>query len=315
MKAEIFKRNSLDQPHVAAAAPVYIQPQGYDEWGRWTDNGEEWQDDWSYGDEPETYQGRPKSTNPTATSSTDHPVVLPVPVGKKQPPPKLPQSAKALPPQPLRPGLQPQKAPPPVSRPHKQPPPPCPGRTWDEQVCRGDLTYGQIAKKAPPLGSPPYPKVIVKAVIATAVLPKVHGISVGYYEINISDYPMLPWYYVIIFAISVLVLLLALLKVRDLILDHEWSARCLSWCGRPRYKFPYRKCHEFLKEWDRVSALLDNAENEVTAGESRTMFREEVADSIEQDLPTPEQLVNIFIVGSIDGSTKLHVVPECRDWC
>ena len=40
---------------------------------------------------------------------------------------------------------------------------------------------------------------------AAAVLPKVHGISVGYYEINISDYPMLPWYYVIILAVVLLV--------------------------------------------------------------------------------------------------------------
>ena len=109
-----------------------------------------------------------------------------------------------------------------------------------------------------------------------------------------------------------LVLLLALLKVRDLILDHEWSARYLSWCGRPRYKFPYKNCQKFFKEWDRITALLDNAPDEVPAGEAWTMVPEEDADSDEQDLPTPEQLVNIFTVGSIDGSTKLHVVPECR---
>ena len=66
------------------------------------------------------------------------------------------------------------------------------------------------------------------------------------------------------------------------------------------------------KEWDHVGAMLDNAENEVPAGEAWTMVAEEGADSIEQDLPTPEQLVNIFTVGSIDGSTKLYVVPECR---
>ena len=108
-------------------------------------------------------------------------------------------------------------------------------------MCRGDIPHGEIAKKAPPSGSPPCPKVIVKAVVVAAVVPKVHGISVGYYEIDISDYSMLPWYYVIILAVALLVLLVALLKVRDLILDHEWSARCLSWCGRPRYKFPYRK--------------------------------------------------------------------------
>lgn len=112
--------------------------------------------------------------------------------------------------------------------------------------------------------------------------------------------------------IVLLVLLLALLKVRALILDHGWSARYLSWCGRPRYKFPYKSYHEFLNEWDRIITLLDNAPNEVPNIEVWTMVPDTASSSIDRDLPNPEQPVNIFTLGSIEGSTKLHVVPNCR---
>ena len=61
-------------------------------------------------------------------------------------------------------------------------------------MCKGDKSYGELVKKAPPAGSPLCPKVIVKAAVIAAVVPKVHGTSVEYYEINISDYSVLPWY-------------------------------------------------------------------------------------------------------------------------
>ena len=77
MKQEVYKRNSLDQPHAAAAAPAYrpifapAQYAEFDEWERedWASNGEDFEDDWSYGDvlpgsHEYFYPGRPQSAKP-----------------------------------------------------------------------------------------------------------------------------------------------------------------------------------------------------------------------------------------------------------
>ena len=126
VRREIFKRNSPGDPlasrqnvrpvpgTIACAAPMYRPPtrsaifQDEREWNYEDENGEDWQSDWSWGDEmPGSqlyfYPGRAQSTNPYASSSTDHSVVLPVPAGPKPPPPVPPQSVQAPLPQPVTP--------------------------------------------------------------------------------------------------------------------------------------------------------------------------------------------------------------------
>ena len=177
----------------------------------------------------------------------------------------------------------------------------------------GDLPHRSLAVKRPPPGCPPCPKVLAKVAAAASVLPKVLGTSVVYNEIYISEYLMPPWYYWIVVSFAVLVLLLALLKVRDLIRDREWSARCISWCGRSRSKKLHMKAHEFREEWDRVNAMLDSSTDVPPASEAWTMVPDEVnSREEEEEAPIPEQPINLLTAGTIDGVPKLQVVPDCR---
>ena len=153
------------------------------------------------------------------------------------------------------------------------------------------LPQRSIAVKRPPLGSPPCPKVFAKVAVATGVFPKnVIGTSIVYNEIYISEYPMLPWYFGITVSFIVLVLLLAMLKIRDLIRDHKWSAMFLFWSGSPHSEKP----------------------EEPTASEDWTMVPDVVSSSEDEEVQNPVQLINLYIAGAIDGIPKLHVVPGCR---